>query len=214
MSKYEMTQAQWTRLVGHNPSRYVPGSIFGDHAFVLDAAAVNLLNPVEQVSWDDCETWMGRLGFVIPTEAQWEYAARGGTTTPRWTGATIALAQAANLADAFCKQSGGPLGWVYESWSDGFAVHAPVGSLAPNPFGLHDVLGNVWEWCRDGLGSYELPPRPGDGLRPPRPDGHHAYRGGSFTVHASHTRSAFRYGLAPGFRHFNLGIRPARRLDL
>ena len=109
-----------------------------------------LRNPVEQVSWEDCDLWLGRLGLVLPTEAQWEYAARGGTTTPRWTGlGTDGLAKAANLADAFCQQNDGPSSWKYESWNDGYAVHAPVGSFAPNPFGLHDVLGNVWEWCRD-----------------------------------------------------------------
>ena len=65
---------------------------------------MDLRNPVEQVSWEDCDLWLGRLGLILPTEAQWEYAARGGTTTPRWTGiGTDGLAKAANLADAFAR---------------------------------------------------------------------------------------------------------------
>jgi formylglycine-generating enzyme required for sulfatase activity len=214
VSKYEMTQGQWIRLAGRNPSLYVPGSTFGDRQTVLDASVLNLRNPVEELSWDDCKLWLERIGMALPTEAQWEYAARGGTTTPRWMGSgTGELAATVNLADAFCEQSGGPAGWRYEPWSDGWAIHAPVGSFAPNPFGLHEVLGNIGEWCQDELGSYESPARPGDGLRTGSATGLRVYRGGSFTTPAVHVRATVRYGLHPGFRHYNMGCRPVRRLD-
>jgi formylglycine-generating enzyme required for sulfatase activity len=207
MSKYEMTQAQWLRLVGKNPSCYAPGERFGDKV-------VNLLNPVEQVSWEDCDLWLGRLGLVLPTEAQWEYAARGGTTTPRWTGiGKDGLAKAANLADAFCRQHGGRATWTYESWDDGFTAHAPAGSFAANPFGLHDVLGNVLEWCRDRFGGYHHPVDPGDGLRRNATARNRVLRGGGYFNDASIARSAFRFNYPPEIRDNYIGVRPARSIS-
>ena len=97
LSKYEMTQGQWLQARREEPEPVRPGTNFG-------GKVVDLRNPVEQVSWEDCDLWLGRLGLMLPTEAQWEYAARGGTTTPWWTGiGTDGLAKAANLADAFCQ---------------------------------------------------------------------------------------------------------------
>jgi formylglycine-generating enzyme required for sulfatase activity/serine/threonine protein kinase len=207
MSKYEMTQGQWLRLVGKNPSNYGPAPNVG-------GKPVDLRNPVEQVSWEDCDLWLGRLGLILPTEAQWEYAARAGTTTPRWTGVgTDRLAKAANLADAFARLNGAPSSWKFESWDDGYTVHAPVGSLAANPFGLHDVLGNVWEWCRDWFGGYDVPARQGDGLRSPSTSRIRVIRGGSFSLVASNARSAVRSNNTPAVRNNFLGVRPARSLD-
>jgi formylglycine-generating enzyme required for sulfatase activity/serine/threonine protein kinase len=204
LSKYEMTQAQWVRLVGKNPSQYGPGAKSGGRV-------CDLRHPIEQVSWHECDLWIGRLGLALPTEAQWEYAARAGTTAPRWSGLEPKdLAKAANLADAFFKDNGGPSSLKYEPWSDGFGVHAPVGSLAPNPFGLHDVLGNVWEWCRDSWGGYGVEPRAGDGLRSPPASKARVLRGGAFNYDASNVRSAIRYNISPEFRYSNLGVRPAR----
>ena len=107
LSKYEMTQGQWLRLVGSNPSRHLPGT--KNQGKVI----VDFSNPVEQVSWEDCDLWLGRLGLMLPTEAQWEYAARGGTTTPWWTGLEpSALSKAASIS--FCmsaarRKDGSPL---------------------------------------------------------------------------------------------------------
>ena len=207
LSKYEITQGQWLRLVGKNPSQNASGVSYG-------GKMVGLTNPVEQVNWDDCDLWLGRLGLVLPTEAQWEHGARGGTTTPRWTGlGTDGLARAANLADQFAKQNAGPSTWRYESWDDGYKVHAPVGTFAPNPFGLHDVLGNVFEWCRDEYGSYENAPRARDGLRSPPATRRRVYRGGSFNSDASFARSGYRFNFSQEFRYMYLGVRPARSLD-
>src|SRR5262249_16765198 len=100
-----------------------------------------------------------------------------------------------------------------ESWNDTYAVHAPVGSFDPNSFGLHDVLGNAWEWCRDCCGRYELKPRPGDGLRTPSTSYGRVLRGGSFHDPASIARSAFRDNGTPDSRDHTLGVRPARQLD-
>jgi formylglycine-generating enzyme required for sulfatase activity len=207
MSKYEMTQAQWLRLVGKNPSQYGVGAGFG-------GKAIDLRNPVETVSYEDVDEWLGRLGLILPTEAQWEYGARGGTTTPRWTGIrTEGLDKAANLADQFCKKNGGAAGWKYESWNDGFTVHAPAGSFAANAFGLHDVLGSVWEWCGDWYGRYDATARKSDGLRSSSPFRLRVTRGGSFGNNASVARSAYRGGFAPEYRSGLLGVRPARQLD-
>jgi formylglycine-generating enzyme required for sulfatase activity len=208
LSKYEMTQGQWHRLVGKNPSQYRPSPNIG-------GKPVDLRNPVEMVSWEDCDLWLGwRLGLMLPTEAQWEYGARAGTTTPRWTGiGTNGLQNAANLADAFCQQNGGQPSFRYESWNDGYTVHAPAGTFGPNPFGLHDVLGNVWEWCRDWYGSYNLKPRTGDGLRDRSTSRFRVLRGGAWCDDASQARSANRGRNAPKLRGLELGVRPARTLD-
>jgi hypothetical protein len=208
MSKYEMTQGQWLRLTGRNPSAYGPG-------FKRVGRKIDLTNPVEQVTWEDCDLWVRRLALILPTEAQWEYAARGGTTTPRWTGiGTDGLAKAVNLADAFFHGNGGPPSDPYESWDDGHTVHAPIGTFPANPFGLHEVLGNVWEWCRDRWSDYdEATARPGDGLRTPRRSGSRAFRGGCFLNLAEDVRSAIRWGNSPSHRESGVGVRPARVLD-
>jgi formylglycine-generating enzyme required for sulfatase activity len=175
-------------------------------------------HPVEAVSAREAERTLARLGLTLPTEAQWEYAARAGTTTPWWTGAAKESLQspklAANLADQTAAESGAP--WpgtkTWPEFRDGFVAHAPVGSLAPNPFGLYDVHGNVWEFVRDGLGWYDKDkPRPGDGLRGIRPedsDGRIA-RGGSFAFDYTFARVSLRYTTAHGYRNDDLGFRPS-----
>jgi formylglycine-generating enzyme required for sulfatase activity len=201
LSKYEMTQGQWERFVGKNPSSYQSGELVPRPG----------LHPVEQVSWEDCQGVMERLRLVLPTEAQWEHAARAGATTPWWTGTEKeSLDGAANLADAYCKRNGGPAGWAYEEWlDDGFVVYGPVGSLRANAFGLHDVIGNVWEWCRDSYGGYDSPVAPGDGERQVS-SRDRVFRGGGFYDPASFARSAIRFSNSPGDRYFILGLRPAR----
>jgi formylglycine-generating enzyme required for sulfatase activity len=205
LSKYEMTQGQWLAATRRRPSQYGPGTRFGDKA-------TTLRHPVEQVSWEECDRVLGRLGLVLPTEAQWEYGARAGSRTPWWTGeAKESIGGAGNLADRFCQSNGGPSGWVYEEWlDDGFTVHAPVGSYRPNAFGLHDTIGNVWEWCRDEYAGYARPVRRGDGLRSSAGARSRVFRGGGFSLPASIARSANRYNATPELRYDNLGVRPAR----
>jgi len=201
LSKYEMTQGQWLRSTGKNPSVYGPH----DHDTNWNAAGRpgDLLHPVEQVSWMDCERELSRLCLVLPTEAQWEFACRAGTDTPWWTGSDpLALDEAGNVADQYGKDHGGS-GWsIWENdLDDGSTVHAAVGSYRANALGLHDTIGNLWEWCLDGSGSFEATPRRG------------VNRGGSFSSTARLARSASRNGNVPSRRSSTLGCRPARARD-
>ncbi|MGE3164386.1 MAG: SUMF1/EgtB/PvdO family nonheme iron enzyme [Planctomycetota bacterium] len=206
ISRYPMTQGQWLHIAGAACSGYGPDRYYGGKQH-------DLRHPVENVSWNDCHRMLHRLHLVLPTEAQWEFAARAGTTTPWWTGAEpTSLAGAANLADRFARDNGAP-GWAIETWlDDGYLAHSPVGSFRANPFGLHDVHGNVWEWCRDRYGTYDKYERaPEDGELLAR-ENRRVYRGGSFNFLASHARVSNRIINDPDYRGANLGVRPARRL--
>ncbi len=213
ISKFEMSQAQWLRVTEHNPSTYSEREY--DSTWNQDGRPHSLLHPVENISWEDASRWMARLGLSLPTEAQWEYAARAGTSTVFFTGDDErSLDGYANLADIYRKNHGAPdrklahLDWL----KDGESVHAPIGQYLPNDFGLHDVVGNVWEWCKDTYGPYTNPARTHDGERIPEPGDDRVARGGSFSWHAGPARSAFRAQL--GLTHVDdaLGLRPARRL--
>jgi formylglycine-generating enzyme required for sulfatase activity len=206
---YEFTQDQWVRATGGNPSAYQPGRVIGDK--VYDA-----LHPVELVGWRDAHDVLARLALALPTEAQWEYAARGGTTTEYWTGDNyLSLQGAANIADHWGQSHGGPDSWVWEpALDDGWLAHAPIGSFRPNPFGLHDTAGNVWEWCLDKMGAYSAPVRPGDGAREAPADAPQLFRGGGFRANRAHARSADRYPLtSTDFTSFDIGLRAARPVD-
>ncbi len=213
LSKYEMTQGQWESFAGENPSYYGPHNYRANlDRLPADEKALGL-HPVEQVDWNDCDRVLRELGLVLPTEAQWEYAARAGTTTAWWPGETVQdLEGAENILDQYARQNGAPATWgIPEKIDDGFVVHGPVGRHRPNAFGLHDVLGNVREWCRDEYGDYRLPVNPGDGerlLQSPARD--RVIRGGCFLISASLARSADRFSHAPEFRDDILGVRPSR----
>jgi formylglycine-generating enzyme required for sulfatase activity len=208
LSKYEMTQGQWARFAGTNPSNFLPG-------LHQDGSVYGLLSPVEQVTWNECSEAMRRLALALPTEAQWERGARGGTESVWWTGDDKReLAGATNLSDAANKRSGRPSGYPGEDWlDDGWAFTAPIGSYRANPFGLHDVVGNVSEWCRDDYGTYYLPTRYGDGERLVTGAQLRVVRGGNFNGLASEARSASRFQPRPETVSNLIGLRPARAVD-
>jgi formylglycine-generating enzyme required for sulfatase activity len=207
LSKYEMTQAQWLRTTGRNPSSYSPVDR-------LARLELNLLHPVEQVTWLECDQVMSRLGLRLPSEAQWENGCRAGTDSPWWTGSDReTLRGQVNLADQ-AGARGGATWQEIQDWpdlDDGFAVHAPVGSFAPNPFGLHEVHANVWEWCADGKGAY-AEENPIDPLAPAEGAHDRVCRGGSFQNAAALARSSIRDFGAPALQHDSIGLRPARVL--
>jgi len=202
MAKHEITQGQWMRLFASNPSQYQPGTWKG----------VTLRMPVTNVDWNQCREACRRWGLVLPTESRWEYACRAGTSTRFSTGDdTASLEGFANLGDEAFGRAGGTA--FERHFDDGFAVQSAVGALKPNPFGLHDMHGNVIEWCLDGYdqdGYRHRKAAAGDGMHTPwRGSRTRVYRGGSFNTDAGIARSARRSRNAPGYRLLFLGFRPA-----
>ena len=205
LSKYEMTQGQWYRASYRFPSNYGPGGGPADRR--------TRHNPVEQVDFYQSRDVLRRLDLNLPTEAQWEYACRAGTSTPWSTGAdATSLQDHANIADEGARSRLPAELPAEPGVDDGFAAHAPVGSFLPNPFGLHDVHGNVYEWCSHGWNDYRDPRRAGDG-KPEYPSPRNRIsRGGSFLTRAVVARSAARNVVSPGHRFSDQGVRPARAL--
>ncbi|MEM7231278.1 MAG: bifunctional serine/threonine-protein kinase/formylglycine-generating enzyme family protein, partial [Planctomycetota bacterium] len=210
MSKYELTQGQWVEILGSNPSVFFIGRKFKEDR-------ISARHPVENLTWAQASDGLRRVGLFIPTEAQWEYAARGDTTTPWFTGdEETSLRQYANLVDRSVSDAGYTWPRIQTWLNDGHIVHAPVGSFRPNPFGLHDTAGNVWEWCRDVFltDAYQKRVSNKEGLRSFRKDfPSRVTRGSSFQNTAQNARSAYRDSRVPGFKDWVQGVRPSRPLD-
>jgi formylglycine-generating enzyme required for sulfatase activity len=185
MGKYLVTQGDYQTLVGRNPSYFT-----GD-----------LNRPVEQVSWNDATNYCAvrtaqeraaglipaNYAYRLPTESEWEYACRAGTTTAFYLGSELHSGQANFNGqyeyDAAVGQILNPSG-VYVDMT------TPVGSYAPNGWGLYDMIGNVWEWCQDWYGTY-----PAGSVTDPQgavSGSHRVMRGGSYYFYAQHCRSAQR----------------------
>ncbi|MBP9145283.1 MAG: formylglycine-generating enzyme family protein [Thermoanaerobaculia bacterium] len=190
--RHEVTQRQWLQVMGENPSRF---------------ADCGLDCPVENVNAREVEAFLVRLGrlsgatFRLPTEAEWEYACRAGTTTPFSTGANLTSAQA--NYDARYPYPGFPAGSFV-------GRPRPVGSYAPNAWGLFDLHGNVWEWCQDELCPYAA----GTATDPVGSCAAElrVIRGGSWTFNADSARCAVRYSHRPEDQGPSLGVRLVRAL--
>ena len=179
IGKTEVTQALWQAVMGSNPSYFE-----GDDL------------PVEQVSWDDCQEFIRKLNsltgqnFRLPTEAEWEFACRGGNNSRgyKYSGS--------NYIDNVAWYDG----------NSGDKTH-PVATKSPNELGIYDMSGNVWEWCADWYGDYSSgrqtnPKGPYDGSN-------RVFRGGSWLSYARSCRSSIRYFSYPTIRFIFLGLRLA-----
>ncbi len=176
-------------------------------------------DPVVCVSWDDAQAYVAWLSkrtghaYRLPTEAEWEYAARAGTTTARYGGdSPRELCRYTNLGDLeYGERHPGDTD-VNRACRDGYAFTSPVGSFAPNPFGLYDMLGDVMNWTEDcWSANYEGAPADGSAWRS-GDCGRHIARGGSWDMDLRVARSAHRRGAPTSLRHTTLGFRVARTL--
>ena len=176
LGKYEVTQAQWQSVMGDNPS------IYGGETF-----------SVNNVSWKDCQSFIGKINSQrnyrarLPTEAEWEYACRAGTTGA-YSGTGV-------LDD---------MGWYYAPGILG-GFH-PVGQKRANAWGFYDMHGNVWEWCNDCYGVYDgdvVDPRGGKSSED------RVLRGGSGRSYMPYCRSAYRYRNNPDYHDDDCGFRLA-----
>jgi formylglycine-generating enzyme required for sulfatase activity len=182
LGKYAVTQTQWTAVMGSNPSRFKGQN-----------------NPVEQVSWDDAQDFTNRLNrkeghkrYRLPTEAEWEYAARAGTTS------TYSFGDDAGSMEQYA--------WYVNNSGD--TTH-PVGQKKPNAWGLYDMHGNVYEWVQDWYGEKYYSGSPSTDPRGPSSGSNRVLRGGSWFNNAATCRSAYRDDLSPGNRRVLLGFRLA-----
>jgi formylglycine-generating enzyme required for sulfatase activity len=190
LGRFEVTQAQWKAVMGYNPS-----------VFRLQPNADQL--PADMISWNDAMAFVTKINqmgigrFRLPTEAEWEYACRAGTTTAYYWGDNGSQPTLSKYAWGYSRAEG---------------KSHPVGTLLPNAWGLYDMTGNVWEWCRDWFQRYD----PSDTLDPRGPETgeRKIYRGGSWYNEPEALRSANRHGHAPkGNGGLNAGFRLVMEIE-
>ena len=215
LGRTEVTQEQWMKVMGENPSKFQKNSNEQRDQVIAKyieegltkqeaqekagAESPNQLltakNPVEQVSWDDCQKFCAKTGMKLPTEAQWEYACRAGVRKPRY----------------------GELDQIaWNNGNSGETTH-PVAQKTPNALGFYDMIGNVWEWTNDWYeGDYYKSCADGvvDPTGPAQSElGARVLRGGGWDLGASFCRASNRIGNAPGDRTNAVGCRFARTAD-
>lgn len=183
MGKYEVTQAEWGAVMGSNPSFHQGDTL-----------------PVESISWNDAQAFIAALnnatpGFRMPSEAEWEYACRAGTATPFFHGS-----DAASLTE---------YAWFFANSTTGGleAKTSPVGLKLPNAWGLHDMLGNVWEFCADWYAGDYYEASPAVNPTGPETGSFRVLRGGTAQRTEVRARCAFRGRNAPEFITRDQGLR-------
>lgn len=212
ISKFEISQAQWMRIMGENPSFHNPRyDLFASFKW-------SPLLPVETLSsYFDAVEFVRRLDLELPTEGQWEYAARGGTTWPWWTGPTIeTLGRSENVLDATARRLASQV-WpdfkYIDAVDDGALTTWSVYDGRQNPFGLKNVIGNVPEWCREPFTHLpQIPFVDGTGERAAPPSDVRVFRGGSHKSDIKRTKVSAR-SYHPAGSRIAVGIRPVRSLS-
>jgi formylglycine-generating enzyme required for sulfatase activity len=203
LGRFELTNAEMRRFVAHDSGQFPR-----DERLTLDGDR----QPAVAVSWEEAMGFAAYFGLRLPTEAEWEYAARAGVTTRYPWGNDIRKgARMGNVFNESMKIRLPEMDWPAFPWDDGFVATAPVGSFPPNEWGFHDMFGNVWEWVADSFddGLYaRLPPRVTDPLHDS--GGRRTLRGGGFGNAPRGSGIPYRYGMPPHSRHFGNGFRVAR----
>ena len=225
ISKYEVTNREYLVFVEatgrHQPEWRDPQSKYhyesGSDNFYkkLGAALYDPDYPVVGVSWYDAEAyceWKSQqtgTKFRLPTEAEWELAARGAETKHKfsWGNSAPQPAKGGNIADESLKAVYADLRMIWRAYNDNFIYTAPVGKFGANVYGLYDMTGNVWEWCNDWYGENEYQRRMDNNPTGPATGKEKAIRGGSWSDTPEKLRVAFRRGMPPAFRSNNLGFR-------
>ena len=184
ISKYEVTQGQWKEIMGNNPSYFDNGDNY----------------PVEKVSWNDCQDFIDNLNsessktFRLPTEAEWEYAARSGGKQQKYAG-------------------GGDVDSVaWYGGNSGDQTHE-VGTKAPNDLGIYDMSGNVWEWCSDWYSSDYYSNSPKNNPQGPSSGSYRVGRGGGWDSVAEYVRAVIRVYGVPSYTYVGIGLRLVRTAD-
>jgi formylglycine-generating enzyme required for sulfatase activity len=186
LAKHPLSQRQWLAVMPKNPSQRGKGDDF----------------PVDTISWNSAQEFCGQAGLHLPTEAQWEYACRAGHSTPFGIGSGSVLnAQMANFDGNYPYGAGdSAFKWCYRGRT------LPGGSFPPNAWGLHDMHGQLWEWCEDAFealpASEEVDPLHVSA------GSQRVLRGGGWISNGRLARSAYRYGYAPDSAVVDFGLRP------
>jgi sulfatase modifying factor 1 len=180
IGKYEVTQEQWMAVMGSNPSKFE-----GEQ------------RPVEQVSWNEVQRFIAKLNamtgkrYRLPTEAEWEYAARSGGRKEKWAGTS----DENMLVD-----------YAWYSKNSDEMTHV-VGTKKPNGLGIYDMTGNVWEWCQDVYGDEYYEESRRDNPKGSKSNSFRVNRGGSWGNDSQDIRAAVRYDLTPVYRSSGIGFR-------
>ncbi len=193
MDTFEVTQAEFEEVMGFNPSIFISGTFTG--GYLKDgessedyAKYMGDNRPVERVSWHEAKDYCQSLGKRLPTEAEWEYAARAGSTTKYYWGDTMDVAYAWSARNARSRS------------------HL-VGQKKPNAFGLYDMAGNVMEWVADWYDKIYYSTSPATNPKGPATGNRKALRGGSWYAHPNYSRSADRVANDPTLKYPDIGFR-------